>query len=185
MRLDQAGLALPPHIAALPVQVIRAAARAGLNAPLSSSAGRLFDAAAAILGLCVQAQSYEGEAAMRLEALAGTAHEPAQVEDTTDGPQIAPAPMLRMLCGPAKAAERALGMHLWLAQSFARRARKLVETGAAQAVALSGGCFQNALLLRLTLNELSGLPVLIQRETPANDGGLALGQALIAAAQSL
>ncbi|WP_374291833.1 carbamoyltransferase HypF [Paenirhodobacter enshiensis] len=185
MRLDQAGLALPEHLAALPVQVIRAAARAGLNAPLSSSAGRLFDAAAAILGLCVQAQSYEGEAAMRLEALAGTAREAAEVEDQTDGPQIDPAPMLRMLCGPAPAAERARAVHLWLAQAFARRARRLIETGAAQAVALSGGCFQNALLLRLTLNELSGLPVLIQRETPANDGGLALGQALIASAQSM
>ncbi len=60
--------------------------------------------------------------------------------------------------------------------------RRLVESGAAQAVVLSGGCFQNAALLRQVQGALSDLPVLIHRSTPANDGGLALGQAVIAAA---
>ena len=57
-----------------------------------------------------------------------------------------------------------------------------MERGQAHAVALSGGCFQNALLLDLTCRALGELPVLIHTRVPSNDGGLALGQALIAAA---
>lgn len=64
-------------------------------------------------------------------------------------------------------------------------ARGLVQRGEAQAVALSGGCFQNALLHHLTLRALGDVPVLVHRTTPANDGGLALGQAVIAAARVL
>jgi hydrogenase maturation protein HypF len=63
-------------------------------------------------------------------------------------------------------------------------ARGLVESGQAKAVALSGGCFQNAVLTRAVLWGLEGLPVLTHRTIPANDGGLALGQALIAGAES-
>jgi hydrogenase maturation protein HypF len=75
--------------------------------------------------------------------------------------------------------------HAGLAAAFAGRARALVESGAAGAVALSGGCFQNALLLELTLAALGDLPVLIHRKVPANDGGLALGQAVVAAARAV
>ncbi len=74
--------------------------------------------------------------------------------------------------------------HKSLARAFAAPARALVAAGRARAVALSGGCFQNALLLRLTLRELDGLPVLTHRMTPANDGGLALGQAMVALARA-
>ncbi|HRK42770.1 MAG TPA: hypothetical protein PLH11_07005, partial [Gemmobacter sp.] len=59
------------------------------------------------------------------------------------------------------------------------------ESGAAQAVALSGGCFQNPWLLGAVLWGLGDLPVLTHRRTPANDGGLALGQAMVAAARHL
>ena len=68
--------------------------------------------------------------------------------------------------------------------AFAAPARALVETGAARAVALSGGCFQNALLHRLMVAALDGVPLLTHRQTPANDGGLALGQAVVAAARA-
>ncbi len=81
---------------------------------------------------------------------------------------------------PAMIAAR---FHAGLARAFTTPARKLVETGRAQAVALSGGCFQNAILLQFCLQDLSGLPVLIHHQTPANDGGLAFGQALVAAAR--
>jgi hydrogenase maturation protein HypF len=57
-----------------------------------------------------------------------------------------------------------------------------VTSGRAKAVVLSGGCFQNAVLLDATIKALDGVPVLHHRAVPANDGGLALGQALIAAA---
>lgn len=186
VRLDQAGL---PDWADLlfPAQnraLLRQAVAAGVNAPFASSAGRLFDAVSACLGHCSIRQSYEGEAAMRLEAMA-TAAAPWPFD--LDGGEIDPAPGFRALRAgiwpdPASAAG---GFQAGLAQAFADRARAIVETGEARTVALSGGCFQNAALLRLTCAALDGLPVLTHRITPANDGGLALGQAVIAAARHI
>jgi hydrogenase maturation protein HypF len=75
--------------------------------------------------------------------------------------------------------------HAWLANAFAQRAGELVRSGEARAVVLSGGCFQNALLLTLTLRALGDAPSLVHRATPANDGGLALGQAAICAARQI
>ena len=75
--------------------------------------------------------------------------------------------------------------HMSLAQAFATSARGLVASGQAKAVALTGGVFQNALLLDLTLKALGDVPVLIHTKVPTNDGGLALGQALVAAARHL
>ena len=82
-------------------------------------------------------------------------------------------------------ADLAHAVHDSLARSFCGAARKLVETGHAKAVVLSGGCFQNALLTGLCLEYLQGIPVITHHHVPANDGGLALGQALIAAARFL
>jgi len=81
---------------------------------------------------------------------------------------------------PATIAAR---FHDGLAAAFAAEARALVESGRAQAVALTGGCFQNARLLAAVLAALEGVPVLLHREVPANDGGLAFGQALVALTQ--
>jgi hydrogenase maturation protein HypF len=75
--------------------------------------------------------------------------------------------------------------HEGLAEAFAAPARRLVETGAARAVALSGGCLQNARLLGALARRLTAVPLLLHARVPANDGGLALGQAAIAAAESL
>lgn len=189
-RLDAAGLeALADEIfAGRDLSLPRAAAARGVNAPPSSSAGRLFDAFAAALGLVAGAQSYEGEAAMRMEALARRAPEALARPYPFDaaGEALDPAPMFR-----AWGRDRAAGVspaimaarfHAGLAEAFCAPARALVEGGAARAVALSGGCFQNATLLDLCARRLEGLPLLIHRKVPANDGGLALGQALIAAA---
>jgi hydrogenase maturation protein HypF len=79
----------------------------------------------------------------------------------------------------------ALRFHAGLARAFATRAARLVETGEARAVALTGGCFQNTLLLDLTRRALGDLPVLHHRDVPANDGSLALGQSLIAMAAAM
>ncbi len=189
-RLDQAGLAdwadvlFPDE----PRDMLRQAAQRGLNAPLSSSAGRLFDAVAAVLSLSVGRQSFEGEAAMALEALADGAGA-AALEFGGHGPEIDCAPLFRALRIALAQGDPVSGIarkfHAGLAQAFAARARTLVEQGAAEAVALSGGCFQNALLLTETLRALEGVPVLIHTKVPANDGGLALGQAVIAAAAYL
>ncbi|MBY6003081.1 carbamoyltransferase HypF [Salipiger bermudensis] len=186
VRLDQAGLAEEAEalFAAQPLAALRMAAERGLNAPLSSSAGRLFDAAAACLGICAEAQSFEGEAAMRLEAMAEGSGEGYGLP--FESGVFETAPMIRQLVQDGRdgvrAGQRAWRFHAGLAEAFAAQARALVESGRAEAVALSGGCFQNALLLDLTVKALGDLPVLIHRSTPANDGGLALGQALVALA---
>lgn len=192
VRLDQAGLAdwadrLFPD---KPRDLLRQAVAGGLNAPLSSSAGRLFDAFAAVLGICPDRQSYEGEAAMRLEAMAGQASDSgAGLPFGVAGPEIDPAPIWgrarELLARGETPARLAWQFHAGLALAFARKARDLVQAGDARAVALSGGCFQNPLLHRLTLQALGDTPVLTHRATPANDGGLALGQAVIAAARAM
>lgn len=193
-RLDRVGM---PDIAdelleSHPRAVLRQAADAGMNAPQSSSAGRLFDAFACALGLG-DTQSFEGEAAMRLEAIALMAPSESEVtpypfDVPVDGGVLEDAPLWRSWredvekgVSPQVMAWR---FHAGLAQAFAQVARRLVLSGQARAVALSGGCFQNALLLDLTLSALKDVPTLHHTRVPANDGGLALGQAVIAAAKS-
>ena len=194
-RLDQAGLSYlaDTMLAEAPRDVLRQAMATGVNAPLSSSAGRLFDAFAALLGFA-GAQSFEGEAAMGLEAkaLRAPAEEaayPYVFGFTQAGGPLDPAPLLddalRDLEDGIAPEIMSLRFHSGMAQSFALQGRRLVEEGCACAVALSGGCFQNALLLDLTVSALGDVPVLLHRWVPANDGGLALGQAVIAAAQDM
>ncbi len=187
MRLDQAGLSdladrlFPDH----PLGIVRQAAQAGLNAVPSSSVGRLFDAVAAVIGLAPGTQSFEGEAAMRLQACAAGAFD----DPYPFGPNLCTNPLFRAIADDLAAGRSTAAMaarfHAGLAQAFAASARALVQDGSARAVALSGGCFQNAMLLDLTVQALGDVPVLIHNKVPANDGGLALGQAVIAAAQSL
>ena len=193
MRLDQAGLAdlADQWLAHQPRGLVRAAARQGLNAPACSSVGRLFDAVAAALGICRDRQTYEGEAGMRLEALVDI-DQLAVVEPypfVMQGNEIDPAPMLHALLrdqrlglAPALLSAR---FHVGLAQAFCAPARALVKRGEAQAVVLSGGCFQNRVLHQACLAALADVPVLAHQRIPSNDGGLALGQALIAAASAV
>lgn len=171
-----------------PLGTIRQAIAQGFNAPMSSSAGRFFDAFSAALGLVETAQSFEGEAAMRLEAAAmeppETVADPYPFE--AEGGVLDPTPLwaawVEDMERSVPTGTMAMRFHAGLAKAFADRARALVEYGKAEAVALSGGCFQNALLLDLTVQALGDVPVLLHKKLPANDGGLALGQALIAAA---
>ncbi len=172
---------------AAPRNTLRQMVSHDLNAPLSSGTGRLFDAFAAVLGICPMAQTYEGEAAMRLESMAVDTDQalPFSRSDGVIDPSPIWAEARRALNGGATRQELAGRFHLGLAQAFAAMARDLVARGEARAVALSGGCFQNPRLMQLTLRELDDLPVLIHRKTPANDGGLALGQAVVAAATAI
>ncbi len=197
-RLDQAGFGdvaetYVPQPSLL--DMLRKAVERGVNTPLSSSAGRLFDAFSCLTGF-VGAQSYEGQAAMELEAKArleiaryGQSGLCALRLPVSDG-EIDPAEMFRHVLEDAEqggdwARSPATLFHMSLAQTFAACARELVASGQAKAVALTGGVFQNALLLDLTLKALGDVPVLIHIKVPANDGGLALGQALVAAARHL
>lgn len=192
-RLDQAGLCdwADQLFAQAPRDALRQAAAKGINAPQSSSVGRLFDAVAACLGICADAQSYEGEAAMRLEALATQAPSDhgGGYDFASDHNQLDPGPlwaeMRKDLSRGVSRETIAWRFHAGLGLGFARAARRLIDSGAAQAVVLSGGCFQNAALLGAVQRGLGDVPTLIHRTTPANDGGLALGQATVAAALAL
>ncbi|MCW2306405.1 carbamoyltransferase HypF [Rhodobium gokarnense] len=187
--------ALSDLLAAKPVENLRTLMQRRLNSPLTSSAGRLFDAVGAALGLAVDRLTYEGEAAMELEALAaGISPDrayPFAVVAAEDIRRLDPAPMwdalLTDLADSVALGQISARFHLGLARATAHLAQKLAGEISAGAIALSGGVFQNALLLRLVLEELDGcgLPVLAQREVPANDGGLAFGQVAVAAARAL
>lgn len=178
-----------------PSRTLDAMIAGGVNAPFASSCGRLFDAAAAALGICFYRQGYEGDAAARLEALAGaaSADEPgyrsvlAQAEPGglrfLDFALVWQALFGDLAAGRSRAAI-ARRFHNGVADAVARTARVLASEQGVQTVALSGGCFQNLLLLEGVAERLraTGLEVLSQAQAPANDGGLALGQAAIAAA---
>lgn len=154
----------------------------GVNAPLTSSAGRLFDAVAALLGLCREA-SFEGEAAMAVEYASGRATDAAQLAPMIIGDALDWRPTLASLLAGHRAGvppeSLALGFHHVLADTIAAVARRI---GIAD-VLLTGGCFQNALLAELALDRLAaaGFAVHLHRRIPPNDGGLAAGQALFAA----
>jgi hydrogenase maturation protein HypF len=159
----------------------------GLNAPLTSSAGRLFDAVAALCGVCWK-NEFEGQAAMRLEAVAESAAdgegESAAAVAVRPGEPIDWKPVIEQVLNdlrdgrtPPAVARR---FHLGMASMIVEVARG----SGCRIVALTGGCFQNRLLSELAIEKLQSagfLPVW-HRLTPPNDGGLALGQAVAAAA---
>ncbi|MFU2316416.1 carbamoyltransferase HypF [Rahnella sp. PCH160] len=162
---------------------------AGVNSPLASSCGRLFDAVAAALG-CAPAQlSWEGEAACQLEALAhraeGISHPVTfPLHPTPDGTFLDLATFWQQWLGwQASPAARAFAFHDALAQGFAALARfHCVRTGT-RTVALGGGVLHNRLLRQRLHHHLSPLQVLMPQRIPAGDGGLALGQAVVACAR--
>ncbi|MCP1260074.1 Kae1-like domain-containing protein, partial [Acetobacter lambici] len=175
-----------------PVDTIRAMVRKGLNAPLTSSAGRLFDAMAALTGCAPARLSYEGEAAMRLEALAEQAEGISaplvfDLRMTGDLLEMDPAPMwraaLQRLEGGCTGAELAHAFHAGLAHALATAMRKLAVRTGLGTVALSGGVMHNGVLVSMLIPLLqgAGLKVLMPAQVPAGDGGLALGQAAVAA----
>jgi hydrogenase maturation protein HypF len=177
------------RLAAKPVGSLAAMIRQGVNAPTASSCGRLFDAVAAAVGIAFDRCGYEGEAAARLEALAARRDSappyPFALAEHAGLPALDPAPMWRALLADLAAGARPGAVS---ARFHRGLAAAIVEIGLAAApgvatVALSGGCLQNALLHRLLAEEFRarGLTVLSHGEVPANDGGLALGQAAIAA----
>ncbi|WKE64223.1 carbamoyltransferase HypF [Gallaecimonas kandeliae] len=185
----EAGQALVPALASLDAQALLKVAPKAMS---TSSMGRLFDAVAALLGLAPLELSFEGEAAMKLEAQALSGREercyPFDIAPVDGLWQLDPAPFWRSLLADLNAgldrATAALGFHLGLAQSLAALVAKLRDEADFTAVALSGGVFQNALLAAELEQRLKGqgLEVLRHGLVPCNDGGLALGQAAVALA---
>lgn len=155
----------------------------GLNAPLTSSCGRLFDAAAGLLGV-KDMLGFEGQAAMLLEGLAhrhGPVTPLAEGYNMTAG-ELSFLPLLNRLANGMEAASGAALFHATLAAGLAEWAANAAERENIGIVALGGGCFLNAILSAELARRLRerGLTVLDARQAPPNDGGLALGQAWVA-----
>jgi hydrogenase maturation protein HypF len=162
----------------------------GINAPLTSSMGRLFDAVAAILGLRLDA-AFEGQAAMELEMIADSGEKERYdfSWDAADTKQVAVAPIV---AGVVEDLQRGLPafiisakFHNTIIEGFSLLCQALRKENRINRVVLSGGCFQNRLLLEGLRKNLKtdGFEVFCHRQVPTNDGGIALGQALIASAQ--
>ena len=187
-----------------PRDLLNSMLKSGVNSPLASSCGRLFDAVAAAAGVCREHAAYEGQAAIEFEALADpvTLNEeddelayPFAIPRLKDSnlPYIEPLGMWQALLGDlilgAPVGVISARFHKGLAITIARMADKLSRHESPdepiKTVALSGGVFQNRLLLaQLVMRlEAQGFKVLTHSRVPANDGGIAFGQAVVAAAR--
>ncbi len=194
---ETAGLSLDLWTRAGPGEVawVRRMVDRGVRAPRASSTGRLFDAVAAILGVCDDA-TYEGQAAIELEHLARSA-------EGADGPRLAlalagtgdpivldPTPLLVDLAAYRAAGQPAALLaarfHAALAAAFVEASRRVAAAGGPRRVLLCGGSFQNRILLRACARglEAAGLEPVLPGLIPVGDGGLALGQVLVAAAMA-
>jgi len=203
---DFANLEVCADLAGRPRSILDAMIRNSVNTPKASSCGRLFDAVAAVLGICRERQDYEGEAGGRLESAAdpdtlrGVADDLAYPfsihhSERSSLSYIEPSGMWQAILGdlvlktpvPVMAAR----FHIGLAKIIVTMADKLASGSTGEraprfkTVALSGGCFQNRILFEEVARRLEQLNfiVLSHWQVPANDGGLALGQAAIGAAR--
>ena len=197
----QAAYGNPPNLTELPLgqfanpqqmRIVLQMMEKGINSPLTSSLGRLFDAVAAMVGLRWQV-AFEGQAAMELEAMADDTetgvYDFSWDETDNDAIIIPCSPLIRAvikdLGDGRSAATISARFHNTLVGLFDALCRELRGRTGIDQVALSGGVFQNDRLLcgLCTALAKSGFHVLTHRLVPANDGGISLGQAVIAAAQ--
>jgi len=180
-------LDLAPVAAATPdeLRLTRSQLESGAGCVPCSSMGRLFDAVASLLGVRHRID-YEGQAAIELEALAESAGDspapslPLAVRaDGVIDPATMVQTMVSALCAGTQPALLAAGFHRAVADAVAKVVSQVA--GAVRLVGLTGGVFQNVLLLRACRNrlQLAGFEVLTHHTVPPNDGGLALGQAAV------
>ncbi len=186
-----------PMLADVDGQAIEVAAtrlESGRGVVTTSSLGRLFDAAAFLLGIATENRC-EAQAPMALEASAAAAgragalpHEIVR-DEARDLWLLDPVPMIRRLsegaCGPQARNRLAAGFHETVAAMLVEGALRVSEESAIDEIVLTGGCFANRLLLRRTWEMLraAGKNVYIHRFAPPGDGGIALGQAVAARAR--
>jgi len=168
-----------------------------LNSPLASSAGRLFDAVAACLDIHREMLAHEAQAAIELERLASlslnlkTVAYPFTIQTDQGLEQLEWSAMwLALLADLANGINReiiAARFHRTLIMAISELAESLCHTHGLNSVAISGGVFQNKLLRDGVKEQLSdcGLQVLMAEKAPPHDGGLALGQAVVAAANMM
>lgn len=176
---------LPPVAAATPAELraTRSQLETNIGCVPCSSMGRLFDAVASLLGVRHRID-YEAQAAIELEVLAESADEPSELRlEVRDDGVIDPLGMIRAMVSAMRAgvgsAELAAGFHQAVAAAVAEVVG--LVAGDLRLVGLTGGVFQNALLLYACRQRLqqTGFEVLTHHTVPPNDGGLALGQAAV------
>ena len=197
-------LELARYLAGKPLATVDRMLAEGINVPVASSCGRLFDAVAAALGISPDVALFEGQAAMELEDMIdadaldsarATGGYPFAVVRPEQGamPLLEARSMWQALLDDVRA-ETARSLisarfHQGLARAVCDMAAALAKesSGAIDTVALTGGCFQNKVLLEACVErvEAHGLKCLTQAHVPSNDGGLSLGQAVIAAAREI
>lgn len=160
--------------------------------PVTSSAGRLFDAVAALLGLRPRI-TYEGQAAIELEAAAAgveldaVAPYPASIERVAELLVIDPSPLIARVVAErdrgTPVAAISAGFHAGLGRTAVEAAAELAGRYGLDTVALSGGVFQNTRLTEVVVAACreAGLSVLVHQRVPPNDGGISIGQAAVAA----
>jgi hydrogenase maturation protein HypF len=170
------------------MELIRRQIEQEINAPFVSSCGRLFDAVSALLEIRKETD-YEGQAAVELEAIADINVDksyPFEIMEKNGLKVVSFDRMFRPIiedaghgASPSHIAGR---FHVTIADVILKICHILVKETGINRVALSGGVFQNRLLLELAIKRLEsgGMTVLTHHDVPANDGGIALGQAVIA-----
>ncbi|MEO1428753.1 MAG: carbamoyltransferase HypF [Cyanobacteria bacterium J06633_8] len=183
-----------------PLKIINGLKNNLLNTPLTSSTGRLFDAVAAAIGICREQCNYEGQAAIEIEALIDeellnqrkeTLTYPFQLNFLDSIYYIDPYPMWKALLNDIqqKTSNKIIAakFHLGLALAIVETVNTLSQKYSINHVALTGGVFQNRILLKQVTKRLQalGINVITHSQVPCNDGGLSLGQAVIAAARYL
>ena len=198
-----ADLELYRFLQAKPRAALARMARSGLNSPLTSSCGRLFDAAAAAIGFARDSASYEGQGAMEMQAAVerdGRDDDedlrayPLTIRRAGDLEELESRGMWSALLEDLRCGTPAGAMAARFHRGLAAGIVSMVQTLSAQmagggqprpAVALTGGVFQNAILFEQVVTGLQAqdFQVLTHSQVPCNDGGLAFGQALIAAAR--
>jgi hydrogenase maturation protein HypF len=169
---------------------VTAMAARGVNAPMTSSAGRLFDAVAALVGVR-DVINYEGQAAIELEQIADV-HERGSYPVTITGGtelRVAGSDLVRAaaedLVAGVPASMIAARFHNGVAAAILTVCMRLREQTGLAVAALSGGVFQNLLLTSQVVARLTdeGFRVLVHSRVPCNDGGISLGQAAVASAR--
>lgn len=183
---DLAPVRVAPEAARRVIQRMLGRERLAMPAPGTTSVGRLFDAVSSLLGVC-HVVSYEGQAAIELEALADPAEEQAY-EIVVSPPTLEATELIRQIVADLRAgvsrARIAARFHRGLANAVLEACRAARQFHGIDEVALSGGVWQNMTLLGLTVPRLAGEGFTVYRhnQVPPNDGGLALGQGAVASA---
>ena len=184
---EKISLALPQQLRAIDTVLA-----SQINSPMTSSLGRLFDGVAAIIGIRGKV-TFEGQAAMELEATADSTNQSLlsySIINQSDILKLDFGPAIRELVqqrlNGASPSSLAGAFHSTLIRSFVDMAKRLRRETNLDCVALSGGCFQNRLLLEGCISGLkeADFKVYSHHLVPTNDGGISLGQAIVAAAKA-